>query len=54
MMNFREHSAICLDMLMMKIKSDCRMLTVHQSRARNKQGQWETWSLVSNLTRRAL
>jgi hypothetical protein len=44
----------CLDMLMMKIKSDCRMLTVHLSRARNKQGQCETWSLVSNFTRRAL
>jgi hypothetical protein len=26
--DFREHSANCLDMLMMKIKSDCRMLTV--------------------------
>lgn len=26
---------------------------VHQSRARNKQGQWETWSLVSNFARQA-
>src|SRR5262245_29751301 len=26
---------------------------VHQSRGRNKQGQWETWSLVSNFAREA-
>jgi hypothetical protein len=26
---------------------------VHQSRARNKQGTWETWSLVSNYARTA-
>ena len=26
---------------------------VHQSRARNKQGAWETWSLVSNYARTA-
>ena len=26
-----------------------RRLWVHQSRARNKQGEWETWSLVSNF-----
>jgi len=30
-----------------------RRLWVHQSRARNKQGQWETWSLVSNFARTA-
>lgn len=30
-----------------------RRLWVHQSRARNKQGQWETWSLVSNFIRTA-
>ncbi|HEX5093381.1 MAG TPA: transposase [Burkholderiales bacterium] len=30
-----------------------RRLWVHQSRARNKQGQWETWSLVSNFARDA-
>src|SRR5262245_8507907 len=30
-----------------------RRLWVHQSRARNKQGQWETWSLVSNCARDA-
>jgi hypothetical protein len=30
-----------------------RRLWVHQSRARNKQGQWETWSLVSNFARSA-
>ena len=26
---------------------------MHQSRARNKAGQWETWSLVSNFARTA-
>ena len=26
---------------------------MHQSRARNKTGQWETWSLVSNFARTA-
>src|SRR5215211_5188781 len=30
-----------------------RRLWVHQSRALNKQGQWETWSLVSNFARTA-
>jgi len=30
-----------------------RRLWVHQSRARNKQGQWETWSLVSNFAQEA-
>lgn len=30
-----------------------RHFWVHQSRARNKQGQWETWSLVSNFARTA-
>ena len=30
-----------------------RRLWVHQSRARNKAGQWETWSLVSNFARTA-
>jgi len=30
-----------------------RRLWVHQSRARNKQGTWETWSLVSNYARTA-
>lgn len=30
-----------------------RRLWIHQSRARNKQGQWETWSLVSNFAREA-
>jgi hypothetical protein len=30
-----------------------RRLWVHQSRARNKQGDWETWSLVSNFARTA-
>jgi hypothetical protein len=30
-----------------------RRLWVHQSRARTKQGQWETWSLVSNYARSA-
>lgn len=30
-----------------------RRLWVHQSRARNKTGQWETWSLVSNFARTA-
>lgn len=30
-----------------------RRLWVHQSRARNKQGAWETWSLVSNYAQTA-
>jgi hypothetical protein len=30
-----------------------RRLWVHQSRARNKQEQWETWSLVSNFAKSA-
>ncbi|HKX26055.1 MAG TPA: transposase [Blastocatellia bacterium] len=30
-----------------------RRLWVHQSRARNKQGEWETWSLVSNFAKTA-
>jgi hypothetical protein len=30
-----------------------RRLWVHQSRARNKQGDWETWSLVSNFAKTA-
>jgi hypothetical protein len=30
-----------------------RRLWVHQSRARNRAGQWETWSLVSNHARTA-
>lgn len=30
-----------------------RRLWVHQSRARNKQGHWETWSLVSNYAQTA-
>ncbi len=30
-----------------------RRLWVHQSRARNKLGQWETWSLASNFARAA-
>jgi hypothetical protein len=30
-----------------------RRLWVHQSRARNKKGKWETWSLVSNFARTA-
>ena len=30
-----------------------RRLWVHQSRARNKQGRWEIWSLVSNFARTA-
>jgi hypothetical protein len=30
-----------------------RRLWVHQSRARDKQGQWATWSLVSNFARDA-
>lgn len=34
-------------------KKSPRRLWVHQSRARNKQGQWETWSLVSNFARDA-
>lgn len=28
-----------------------RRLWIHQSRARNQQGEWETWSLVSNFAR---
>jgi len=28
-------------------------LWVHQARARNKQGEWETWSLVSNFAKTA-
>lgn len=30
-----------------------RRLWLHQSRARNRQGRWETWSLVSNFAREA-
>lgn len=30
-----------------------RRLWIHQSRARNKQGVWETWSLVSNFAQTA-
>jgi hypothetical protein len=34
-------------------KKTPRRLWVHQSRARNKQAQWETWSLVSDFARDA-